>query len=634
MKLELEDVKQRVDRKESDLAGKRDMMQQWQKMLDLDPGFSMPAKDSVVKFGKEYVVTPDPLNVVNKAVQLLPDAPKVDIPQRENADTERRSAETREKFLTAMYPRINEQSGVNLLKKLGLGVFSRGIGYVEVLWIRDLLPEKLRKKAFPFSIRTLDPLEVGLHRGPYYVEYAYHKYRMMRIDARQKYPDLELWRNKRKMRDSMGRYTKDEDMEVDIIDYWHRDEGTGAVWHCLIVDEEFQIAPIKTNYPFIPIIEANGDNGQSILHAINGLWQYKCRLASTIGTAVLGYVFPQIVFQTETGQIIDDFEVRALGMRQVPWGTKVEVIKPDVNLPLLNDMLQKVDVGIQQSTFPSVLYGDAGSMQAGYGVNILSQHASGRVFPVRESLERCLQEVHTLVLAMIEEMDDDDEGVELFGKDESTNKPYHLCLKKADIDGQYENQVTLVPNVPQDDMQRITLGLQLAAAKIVSKDHIRKKYLSIDAPTDEQDFIDFETALESPELSKKWAVVAAMKRYPETWPAILEGTPLLDIAMKIDLDLYGLPVPAMLERQAQLAMIGDPTTQGPPMPPMPPPGLQGPGLAGPQGGGFPPAMMGQIEPENIGLPPAGNPAIFANAMGSPLSPMDAARALDSAPPMI
>lgn len=631
MKLELEDVKTRVERKESELAPKRKLMKQWQKMLDLDPGFTMPAKDSVVKFGKEYVVTPDPLNVINKAVQLLPDAPKVDIPQRENADTERRSAETREKFLTAMYPRINEQSGVNLLKKLGLGVFSRGVGYVEVLWIRDQLPKKLQKKAFPFSIRSLDPLAVGLHRGPFYVEYAYHKYCMLRIDAKQKWPDLKMWKDKKKK--ARGRFEA-EGNEVDIIDYWHREEGTGDVYHCLIVDDEFQIKPIKTNYPFIPIIEANGDNGQSILHAINGLWQYKCRLASTIGTAVLGYVFPQVIYQTETGQAIEDFEVRALGQRQVPFGTKVEVIKPDVNLPLLNDMLQKVDVGIQQSTFPSVLYGDAGSMQAGYGVNILSQHASGRVFPVRESLERCLQEVHTLVLAMIEEMDDDDEGVELFGKDESTNKPYHLCLYKKDIDGQYENQVTLVPNVPQDDMQRITLGLQLAAAKIVSKDHIRKKYLSIDAPTDEQDFIDFETALESPELSKKWAVVAAMKRYPETWPAILEGTPLLDIAMKIDLDLYGLPVPEMLRRQAELAMMAEPMQmQGPPMP-MPPPGLQGPGMAGPQGGGFPPAMTGQIEPENIGLPPAGNPAIFANAMGNPLSPADSMRALQTAPPMI
>jgi hypothetical protein len=36
------------------------------------------------------------------------------------------------------------------------------------------------------------------------------------------------------------------------------------------------------------------------------------------------------------------------------------------------------------------------------------------------------------------------------------------------------------------------------------------------------------------------------------------------------------------------------------------------------GGGIPPAMQGQLEPENLGLPPAGDPALFAQLMGNPL----------------
>jgi len=624
MILELEDVRLRVHRTESELDESRKRMDEWQKMFDLNPGFR-EGKEPVAKSGKEYVVTPDPFNVVNKAIQLLPDAPKIDVPQRDENDTDRRSAETKEKFLTAMYARLNEQSGKNFLKEMAWYALVRGVAYAEVLWIRDQVPEKARKRTFPFSIRALDPKEVGLHRGPTGVEYAYHIWRLQRIDAKAKYPDLKLWKKGKSKKD---KYEKESE-EVEIIDYWHRDEKTWDIYHCLIIDEEFQIEPVKTDYPFIPLIEANGERGLSILHAINGLWQYKSRLSSTIATAVLGYVFPMIIYQTETGQVIEDFEVRPLMQRQVPFGTKVEVIKPDVNLPLLNDMLAKVDAAIQQSTFPAVLYGDAGTMQAGYGVNILSQHASGRITPFRESLERCLQAIHEAVFSLLEAMDDENEGVELYGKDQVTQKSYKLCLYKDDIDGHYENIVTLRPNVPQDDMQKITLGLQLVAAKVISKEHMRDNYLSIASPSDEQDRIDMETAMENPAMTQKNAVIAAMKRHPETWEAVLAGTPLYDIAMKMAFDVLGLPPPQNVQPQPQPMM---PPMGGPP--PMPPPGLQPPGLAGPQGGGFPPVMTGQLEPENIGLPPQGNPALFAAAMGQPLSPMDSARALEGAPPMI
>jgi hypothetical protein len=625
MKLEIEDIKLRVDRTESEMATPRKLMRQWQKMLDLDPGFKEMGTDTATRFGKEQVITPDPLNVVNKAVQLFPPGPKIDIPTNAKEQESRESAEKRELFLTAMYPRINAQGGENFMQALARMLLARGIAYAEVLWIRDQLPKKLRKRMFPFSVRKLDPLEVGLHRGPYYVEYAYHKYIMQKVDARQKYPDLEMWN--KPPRDKNGRYRQESD-EVDVIDYWHVEPESGDVWHCLIVDDEFQIKPVKTNYPFVPIIEANGENGLSILRAIDGLWQYKCRLTSSIATGVLWATFPFFAVSNDDGMVVQDIEVRPMATVNVPPKTRFDQIKPEVNLNVLNAMLAQVDAGIQQSTFPAVLYGDAGNMQAGYGVNILSQHAGGRIDPFRNSLERCLQDIHHLMLAMIEEMDDDDEGVELYGTDDITGKPYRLCLKKDDIQGDYENVVTLKPNVPQDDLQKVTMGMQMVEKKIISKEHYRDKYLSIPSPSNESDRIAIEMAYEQPELQKKMAVVKFIEAYPETWPAILEGTPLLEIANKINLRAMGLSVPPMLEEMIMEAeMRENPLPPGPP--PMPPGGsMQPPGISGAMGGGMPAALSGQVEPENLGLPPRGAPAEFAAIMGQPLSPMDNLRALD------
>lgn len=633
MKLELDDIKLRVERTESEMTLPRQLMKQWQKMLDLDPGFKETGRDTATRFGKEQVITPDPLNVVNKAVQLFPAGPKIDIPTNATEQETRYAAEKREMFLTAMYPRINAQSGENFMQELARLLLTRGVAYAEVLWIRDQLPKKLRKRMFPFSIRKLDPMEVGLHRGPFYVEYAYHKYIVQRVDAKQKYPDLKLWK-KDKPKKGRGSFDKEAE-EVTVIDYWHVDPASGDVWHCLIVEDEFQIEPVATNYPFIPIIEANGENGLSILRAIDGLWQYKCRLASSIATGVLWATFPFFAVSNDDGQVVPDIEVRPMATVNVPPKTKFDQVKPEINLNVLNAMLSQVDAGIQQSTFPSVLYGDAGQMQAGYGVNILSQHAGGRIDPFRNSMERCLQDIHHLVLAMIEEMDDDDEGVELYGTDETTGKPYRLCLKKADIEGDYENVVTLKPNVPQDDLQKVTMGMQMVDKKIISKGHFRDKYLSIPSPTDEQDRINLETAMEEPTMQQKNAAVEYIKAYPETWPAYLEGTPLLEIAKKIDLRAMGLSIPPMLEEMMMEAeMKANPLPPGPP--PMPPMGggMQLPGLSSPMGGGMPAALSGQVEPENLGLPPRGAPMQFAQAMGQPLSPMDQMRALDGAPPML
>jgi len=633
MKLDLEDIQYRIHRTEEDNAAQRTLMREWEKMYRLDAGFSKDWKAAVQADGREQVTTPDPLNVIQLAMRLIPSQPKIDLPPREETDDASRTAQKIEAWLTAMYQRVNQQQGYNFVEELKLSVFKRGLGYIEAKWIADDLPEKLRKKAFPILIRTLDPLEVGYHRGPLYVEYAYHRYEDEKINVRQRYPSL---REKPKV-DRDNRVAT-ETNTVTVTDFWYVAPVTGDVWNCIIVDEEFAKEPYKTDYPIIPIIEVCGEgDNYSILHAINGLWQYKCRLASNIGTGVLWSTWPFFAIQNETGQVVDDIDVRPMATVNVPAGTKIDQVRPDINLNVLNAMMQQVETNMQQATFPGVLYGDSGGMQAGYGVNILSQAASGRVNAVRESLELGLTWLNELVLGLVEAFDEDNQGVELFGRDERNNKLYKCCLYKDDIGGYYENAVQLKLNLPSDDMALQTLGIRMVDSGLLSRQTFHDKYLKITVPSDEQDRILSEQTEKHPDIMKKMSVLQYMKRFPDAWWIYLKGTEFEATGRQLATDAaleLGIPLPPGFEPEPPEAPgmgpvppmgpdMGPPPPMMPPAPPTQPPAM----LTGPMGGGIPPEMQGQSQAESFGLPPDLNPALFAGMTGQEMSPADEMAAL-------
>ena len=638
MKLELEDIKRRIDQQEDKQSAPKLRMKQWEKMYQLDADFTKDWRTAVMTDGREQVTTPDPYNVINLAMRLIPSQPKIDIPPREETDDASRGAQKVEQWLTAMYQRVNQQQGYNFVEDLKLSVFKRGVAYVEAKWIGDELPEKLKKKAFPILIRTLDPLEVGYHRGPHYVEYAYHRYEDEVINVRQAYPHLKKWE---KPPPTIHNRVENESNLVTVTEFWYMSKA-GDVWHCIIVDEEFAKEPAKTDYPIIPIIQVCGEgDNYSILHAINGLWQYKCRLASNIGTGVLWSTWPFFAIQNEMGQVLDDIDVRPMATVNVPAGTKIDQVRPDINLNVLNAMMQQVETNMQQATFPGVLYGDSGGMQAGYGVNILSQAASGRVNAVRESLELGLTWLNELVLGLVEAFDEDNNGVELFGRDERDNKLYKCCLYKDDIQGYYENAVQLKLNLPSDDMALQTLGIRMVDSGLLSRQTFHDKYLKITVPSDEQDRILAEQTEKHPDIMKKMSVLQYMKRFPDAWWIYLKGTEFEATARQLATDAaleLGIPLPPGFEPESPEAPgmppmppmgpdMGPPPPMMPPAPPMQP--TQPPQIAPmPMGGGLPPEMQGQLGgAEAMGLDPAMNPALFAGMTGQEMAPTDELMAL-------
>ncbi len=613
MKLSVEDIKERVDRLELKRQEYKRAALAWEEAWSLK-AFERSPRQAIEQDGQEQVTLPTPFNVVNLASRLFSTTPKIDVPPGATTSEADQAAEKCERWLNAMWQQANKQQNRNLISDAIWWSLVRGRFVFEVKWIGDVLPKGLKKRSLPILIRTLDPLNVGVKRGPVWADYAYHKYSEDYLSIKQRYPKLKLKRDSTKLRE--------EEEELEVVDFWWRDFDDGSVWNAVTVEDEFVKKPVKTDYPEIPIIESYGDTvpldnevykGMSILHPIvvTGLWKYQCRLASQMGTGLLWYFWPAITVMNENGQQIDDIKVGPGLTTPIPMGTKIEMLQMQPNVPLAQAMDSRIDAEMQNSTFPGVMYGKApGELQAGYGVSLLSDAAKGRIKNNLENLEYGVARVCELALSLVSELGPS-KGVDVWGKDDRSGSLYRLTLTPKDIEDYQEATVSLKPIVPNDMTQRQTLGLRFVEQGIISRRTYRDKYLDMPAPADEQARVELEVALQNPDLKNVLGEAAMQKYFGNDWRQEL-----------------GLPPP---QPPPPPGMMGPPPGGPPPGPPMPPPGMmpppgpppQGPpvqaeGMGTPMGGGIPPELAGQMTPELMGMSAGMDPIMFAQMMGKPL----------------
>lgn len=649
----LDYILDRVTRHDQDRQPYKDMAEKWVNMWRLDPGFNKPLKEAISK-GLEQVVLPTPFNVVNLSQRLLSATPRVDvIPEDVTNQESEENAQLSEKWLTAMWRAVNRQARRNIISDNIWYALVYGRFAFDVRWIKEQLPLAQRKTAFPISIRTLNPVNVGTQMGPYSTEFAYHKYEATLLEVVRRWPDLKDAAPSSKMGTLIANLDnnnqKTEDQMVCVIDYWATDPDDGTIWNAVIVEDEFAKEYEETSYPFIPIICGRGDyavgmgdeyDGLSILHSIDGLWQYQCRLASQMATGLLWYFWPEFLVSNENGHNVDDIQIGPGRIESVPPGTKVDQVKMDPNVPLAQSIYQQLEGYVQQSTYPDVMYGKApGELTAGYGISLLGDAAKGRIKNFQESLELALVHVNELVLALVEKKGGK-EGVSLRGVNEVSGDKYNLTISKKTIKGMYSNEVRISPSLPTDDLQMVVQGTQLANQKYISGQTLRDKYLGVKTPTDETRRIALEEAMQSDEM-RPYRLRKAMEDYygaeaaltmmfeskafdlmptlPEgyTWIMGENGT----VQMK-KTSTSASPPPGGLPPMD--AGLGGPPPMGGPLPPGGPP-LQPPGVAGPMGGGIPPVMTGQIEGENLGMDQAMDPMLLdmiLNQQGSPKEIMD------------
>jgi hypothetical protein len=228
-------------------------------------------------------------------------------------------------------------------------------------------------------------------------------------------------------------------------------------------------------------------------------------------------------------------------------------------------------------------------MSAGYGVSILADQARGRIAQFRTNLESTLEHVNELVLGLVEEYADKKKGVKVWGRGGSDGKLFHEVLTPADIQGQWHNLVSLTPQITTDDAQKQTLGLRMVEKGIISKRTFRDRIMSMNFPADEQERIELEKALDSPQMQPKVLLRAVQSYFPDSWEEVVKGTPFEGIAMQDEIPPGMQPMGAPGQGMPPGAMPPGMPPQGPPMG-GPPPGMemQGPPMQGPPPGAMPP----------------------------------------------
>lgn len=611
MKIEIEEVKDNVESCEDADANYRKLAERAQEAWELK-AFKRDLTTAINMDGQEQVVLPTPFNDIGLACRLLSSMPRVEVPASDETQDAEEVSDRKERWLTAAYQRIYQQQRMNVVALLEHFSFLRGRHAFSVNWVKDDYPKGMRDKVFPILIRPLDPLNVGISRNPLYTDYAYHKYCTTVCSIKRRYPKLSLDKH------------KDED-EIDVIDYWWTDPKDGDIWHCIVVDKEFGKKPTKTDYMHIPIVVGYGDlanyldadwSSLPLTYPILDLWKYQCRLASQLATMNMWYSYPHVAVMNDNGMDVGDIDIKPGAVKQYPMGTKFDIIQPRPDLMVVQTIEGRVTAAMQDSTFPKVMYGEAGSVQSGYGVNSLANNARGRINPFRENLEMSLQHANEIMFSLVETFGGV-KGVSVWGKDAATSKTYRATLSKEDIDGHYDNLVTLEPLVPQDTMQKETLGLRKVEMGILSRQTYRDKISAEVLPPDEQMRVDYEQVMSSPEMLPKKAISILQKKFPDNWLDLIAGTQLAAGAEKAGL-VHKMPDGTLMEGQM-------------PQPPMPPPSMQPPGMNNGMGGGIPPQLQGQVTPQMMGMSQQVDPLLYQQMVNGGMPPAEELNALAGMP---
>lgn len=594
MKLSIGEIQERIDYIQGERAPYYKAAREWEKMWSLKIN-TRSSEEVLREQGEEQVLLPTPFNVVALARRLMATEPKIEVPSIDGKSDRDDRAEIIERWLSAFWELSNRQQERIILSDAVWQQLVRGRCCYQVQWVKESLPYHLQQTHLPIIIRTPDPLNVGICRNHNYTEYAYNRYYERREAVQRRYPKLKLT-NEYNSRD--GRSL------VMVTDFWYRG-NKGDIWNAVIVEDEFAKTPTNADaYPDIPIIEVMGDSapvgdemlrGLSILYPMKDSWQYYNRLASQIGTGLLYYFWPLLLWKGPEGLMPPNLAV-APG-QIIPIGATGDLLpmKIDVNQPLVSSMMSLMGTSISESSFPAVMYGDAGNMQAGFGVSILADQARGRIQMFIANHEMGLEKVNSLILSLVESMADES-GVEVWGKSVADNRMFVRTLKPSMIQGNYSNMVSLKPSIPSDDVQAESVGIQKVNAGLISKRTFRDRISSMPMPSDEDTRIELEGARANPQVQARIGALALVEASPDDWIELLQGTELeAQLPTK-----YQEKIAKWREQQAKKqaekqAMQQMPDGSMMPDNQMPPPGMMT------QAGSSPPGMMPS------GMPPPGAP---------------------------
>lgn len=509
MAWDIETVRNAIDETESSRRVLVSAMNAYEKAWRLDYWSDKDYEEARANGWKLYT-SPEPRNVVSLTQSLINGRLRVICPTYESDGDSGVNARVRAKFLEMLIARQSHMRDTNLIDELTWYGAVLGRVVIQVAWIWNQLSEDQKKFMPPILYRALDPRNCGFHRDAYGLQWAYHKYKEnIETAKRGKYASFFKDKTQEGIVPPQDP-KKSQTVEVEFTDFWYMDKG--QVYNAVLIDNEFAAKPRKSQFPKIPLFERANDpapssserwRSGSVLEGMLGTWGEMNYLHSMQITAVTKKFFPAMFFTNDEGRQMPPLDLGPDAVNDLPPGIR-PLPRPDdrPDIALLTSTSDQFAAYLQKSTYPDVLYGDAGTQRAAYGAHMMMSSAARRAQPLRNQLEVILEEANELALFMVKKFSPDE--IELYGYNPATHEGEQVKIGSEAVGDRFDNKVTIDMIVPGSDTQKMMNLLQYNQQGLLSNDTTRRLGLPADlyVPDNEGMLILMEKIASDPDIEK------------------------------------------------------------------------------------------------------------------------------------
>jgi hypothetical protein len=382
----------------------------------------------------------------NMGIQVMPHKSGL----KERDDTTRL-----EQWIEGYINQFMRETKTNFLRHFVYWYLLRGRAVIELHY-----DQSYDEYGLPFRIKIPDPLNIYTVWGDSGIAWYTKEYEMYAWEAKHQI-------------DSRGGtiprdWPKDENKKVHFIEYWDSEHNVVLVNKELVWDNDH-------GYGFVPIVEAYCSDTplssarwayQSVLGPIMDSLKNIYALMAKMATGVDLFYWPKILVQSPTGEAVM-LDSGVVGVeKEIPTGSKIDVISPTPNAQVINILRGELQSDINLGGIPELAFGEAPtSLESGFALSQVLGTIMDRISDKKINLELALGWLFGMLLQMAE-MFAGSEGVNLDvpvdADMEEKGRPRKTMrgIKASDVKGRHSVIVNISPELPQDR----TVKAQLAAA--------------------------------------------------------------------------------------------------------------------------------------------------------------------------
>lgn len=493
-----------------------------------------------------------------------------------------KNAKARASFLKGLWGSWRNIGQRDVYADVKFNLILRARAAVQVAWVKDRTPESLRPFRPAISLRSLDPKQIGYLATDDGMVAVYRTYSDKIGKLAMRYPEIKDLKETR---------DKKFDTYVQFIDFWYQDDD-GVVWNAYLINgREFLRPPRKSTMPIIPIIvrsmqdvmmdDADSCPAVGFLDGMIEEWEHECMIESMIMSGLSRHFFKPVFVTDDTGEPVGPLSLGTDAINEVSRTTRfIDRPNDSPDFQSANGVASRVTARIQKSTFNDAMFGDGGSQRSGFAYGQMQTAGMSRLSHATRALRFLIMHCNSLALCMVKKFATEPETI--YGYDKANDSMSSSELRPEQIPDSYENHVEILTE--DNDaalLQRLSIGLQMVQAHLLSPETFRDRLVPFPIPEDEDDRILAAMALGDPDVLKA-RIAAAYERYYGI--ALPQGEPDMQ--------------PTQQQPQGQVMQPGQ-SMPGMPMPPQA------------QGQMTPEAMMGNADAD---------PLAYDMAMGQQIDP--------------